>query len=174
MPGRPYRYIHVHAAAWRHRIVKRASIVVTIVSLRHYSKTIVQHNETYGRMSRESSPPSLCLSLSFSRFRFHLPSSSFFICFSYLWIKFCGVMPGELGHVRFYHESCRRMEERNSVDPTLIHGGPWDAYSEILIKQFRELAVWDICLPRENIETGWIEEITDESYVVLWTSPDCH
>lgn len=50
-PGRPCRYIHVHDAAWRHRIVRRASIVVTIVSLRHYSKTIVRHNETDGRMS---------------------------------------------------------------------------------------------------------------------------
>lgn len=33
---------------WRHCIVRRASIVVTIVSLCYYSKTIVRHNETDG------------------------------------------------------------------------------------------------------------------------------
>lgn len=52
-PGVVPAYSHTLRAGWRHRIVRRASIVVTIVRLRHYSKTIVRHNETDGRMSAE-------------------------------------------------------------------------------------------------------------------------
>lgn len=121
MPGRPYRYIHVHDAAWRHRIVKRASIVVTIVSLRHYSKTIVQHNETYGRMSRESSPL-LSLALSSPDPSSILPDFfSFFICFSYSRMKFCSVMSEgegrEEGDGRFYTASFANEQREEQSTP---------------------------------------------------------